>query len=82
MSGTAESQPLGAASGDVEITVNGERKHVPVGLDVPRLLTHLNIRADRVAIERNLTILPKDRWQETIIASGDRYEIVHFVGGG
>jgi thiazole synthase len=35
-----------------------------------------------VAIERNLTILPKDRWGETVVASGDRYEIVHFVGGG
>lgn len=62
--------------------LNGEQKQVPAGLDVPRLLAHLGIRADRVAIERNLSILPKDRWQETIVASGDRYEIVQFVGGG
>jgi thiamine biosynthesis protein ThiS len=46
------------------------------------LLEHLGIRADRVAIERNLSILSKDSWRETIVASGDRFEIVHFVGGG
>lgn len=66
----------------LEITVNGEAHQVPEGLDVPRLLAHLGIRAERVAIERNLEILPKDRWQATQVASGDRYEIVHFVGGG
>jgi thiamine biosynthesis protein ThiS len=35
-----------------------------------------------VAIERNLEILPRLKWQETRVAAGDRYEIVQFVGGG
>jgi thiamine biosynthesis protein ThiS len=35
-----------------------------------------------VAIERNLEILPRDRWDATRVSPGDRYEIVHFVGGG
>lgn len=66
----------------LEITVNGEVRQVPSGLDVPRLLAHLGIRAERVAIERNLEILPRDRWGATLVAQGDRFEIVQFVGGG
>jgi thiamine biosynthesis protein ThiS len=66
----------------MEITVNGELREVPNGLDVPRLLEHLGIRSERVAIERNLEVLPRSSWIATQVASGDRYEIVHFVGGG
>jgi thiamine biosynthesis protein ThiS len=82
VSGAEESKAAGTSAQEIEIIVNGEPKQVPRGLDIPRLLDHLGIRADRVAIERNLNILPKDRWKETIVGSGDRYEIVHFVGGG
>ena len=66
----------------IEITVNGESQQVPENLDVPRLLAHLNIRAERVAIERNLEILPRANWPVTRVSAGDRYEIVHLVGGG
>lgn len=66
----------------IEITVNGDSQQVPDGLDVPKLLAHLNIRAERVAIERNLEILPRANWAATQVAAGDRYEIVHLVGGG
>jgi sulfur carrier protein len=69
-------------SATLDITVNGEARQVPSGLDVPRLLAHLGIRAERVAIERNLDILPREQWNATQVAPGDRYEIVHFVGGG
>jgi sulfur carrier protein len=66
----------------MQITINGETREIPDGLDVPRLLEHLGIRAERVAIERNLEILPRSAWVATRVASGDRYEIVHLVGGG
>lgn len=66
----------------IEISVNGEMHQVPNDLDIPRLLAHLNIRAERIAIERNLEILPRANWPATQVASGDRYEIVHLVGGG
>ncbi|HEV2490805.1 MAG TPA: sulfur carrier protein ThiS [Candidatus Acidoferrales bacterium] len=66
----------------MKVTVNGEAREVPVGLKVDSLLTHLGIAAERVAIERNLDILPRDRWPETPVAPGDSFEIVHFVGGG
>jgi sulfur carrier protein len=66
----------------VEITVNGETREVPGGLDVPRLLEHLGIRAERVAIEHNLEVLPRSLWNGTQVAPGDRFEIVTLVGGG
>ena len=72
----------GQTPGAIEIILNGEVKQVPSGIDIPRLLDHLGVRADRVAIERNLAILPRDRWAGTLVAPGDRYEIVHLVGGG
>jgi sulfur carrier protein len=66
----------------MEIRVNGESREVPEGFDVPGLLAHLGIRAERVAIERNLEILPRGKWQATRVAPGDSYEIVQLVGGG
>jgi sulfur carrier protein len=70
------------APGSLQITVNNEAHVVPAGINIRALLAHLGIRADRVAIERNLQILPRDRWEATQVAANDRYEIVHFVGGG
>lgn len=64
------------------ITVNGERREAPRGATVADLLRDLNLSAGRVAIERNLEILPRPQWPNTAIQPGDRYEIVHFVGGG
>ena len=40
------------------------------------------MKADRVAIELNREIVPRDRWSATRLNEGDRLEIVHFVGGG
>ncbi|HEX9759332.1 MAG TPA: sulfur carrier protein ThiS [Candidatus Acidoferrales bacterium] len=64
------------------ITVNGEPREVPAGTRVPALLEMLGLNTARVAIERNLEILPREHWPATEVAAGDRYEIVHFVGGG
>jgi thiamine biosynthesis protein ThiS len=51
-------------------------------LTVEALLAHLGMTAGRVAIERNLDILPRARWSDTQIQPNDSFEIVHFVGGG
>jgi sulfur carrier protein len=64
------------------VIINGERREIPDGLSVTALLDHLGMSNKRVAIELNLDILPRDRWQETQVASHDSFEIVHFVGGG
>jgi thiamine biosynthesis protein ThiS len=64
------------------VTINGERREIPDGLTVATLLDHIGMPAGRVAIERNLDILPRERWRETSIQPNDSFEIVHFVGGG
>jgi len=66
----------------LRVTINGEAREVPAGLTVAGLVSHLGLNAGRVAVERNLTILPRDLWDSTAVKPGDRYEIVHFVGGG
>jgi thiamine biosynthesis protein ThiS len=66
----------------VIVTINGERREIPDGLNVAALLEHIGMPAERVAIERNLDILPRARWIETTVQPDDSYEIVHFVGGG
>lgn len=64
------------------VTINGERRDAPPGATVADLLKQLDLPNGRVAIERNLEILPRPEWTSTAIQPGDRYEIVHFVGGG
>ena len=66
----------------IPVVINGERREVPAGANVTGLLAHLGIAAGRVAIERNLDLLPRAQWETTAVTSGDRYEIVHLVGGG
>jgi thiamine biosynthesis protein ThiS len=66
----------------IAITVNGENRAVPQGATVSDLLRELNLQSGRVAVEYNLEILARPKWPETLIISGDRFEIVHFVGGG
>jgi len=66
----------------MKVTINGEAKEIPDGLTVRHLLEHLAMRPERVAIERNLEILPRAKWNETSVEANDRYEIVHLVGGG
>jgi thiamine biosynthesis protein ThiS len=64
------------------IHVNGESRPTIPGATVIDLLRDLGLEDGRVAIERNLEILPRQKWSETLVIAGDRYEIVHFVGGG
>ncbi len=64
------------------ISVNGQTRAAQPGTTVIDLLRELGLDGGRVAIERNLEILPRQKWTDTPIQPGDRYEIVHFVGGG
>jgi sulfur carrier protein len=64
------------------IVVNGESRAAKPGALVADLLRELGLDSGRVAIERNLEILPRPKWSETAVEDGDRYEIVQFVGGG
>jgi len=51
-------------------------------LTVAALIDILGMKPDRVAVELNLDIVPRDRWAQTQLNEGDRLEVVHFVGGG
>jgi sulfur carrier protein len=66
----------------ISIVVNGENRAARPGAKVTDLLRELGLNSGRVAIERNLEILPRPKWSETAVEPGDRYEIVQFVGGG
>ena len=65
-----------------EITVNGEARALPDGATVASLLAELGLAERKVAIERNLAIVPRSRFAETALAPGDAVEVVTFVGGG
>ena len=66
----------------ITITVNGQQRMARPGSTVTDLLAELGLESGRVAIERNLEILPRPDWPGTRVEVGDRYEIVQFVGGG
>ena len=64
--------------------INGEPRTFPdrASLTLAALIESLNMKPDRVAVELNRDIVPRDRWPQTPLKDGDRLEIVHFVGGG
>jgi thiamine biosynthesis protein ThiS len=64
------------------LQINGEAREFPDGLNVSGLVAQLGMKADRVAVELNLEIVPRANWESTALKSGDKLEIVHFVGGG
>ena len=63
------------------IFVNGEPRRQAAG-SVAELVRALGLDPARVAVERNLEIVPRSRLAEVAIGDGDKFEIVHFVGGG
>lgn len=66
----------------MNITVNGETKVFNAPITVERLLTDIGLDPKKVAVERNLEIVPRSGYGDTSVADGDRIEIVHFIGGG
>jgi thiazole synthase len=64
------------------IRVNGEPRRVPGGISVAAMLEELGLDRRKVAVERNLEIVPRATLGEVAVADGDAYEIVRFVGGG
>jgi thiamine biosynthesis protein ThiS len=66
----------------MNLTVNGEPRSFAGVADVAGLVTALGLDARKVAVERNLEIVPRSAYARTPLAEGDRIEIVHFIGGG
>ena len=66
----------------MNITINGELRRLEGAETVAALLERLELEPRKIAVERNLEIVPKSLYGETPLADGDRIEIVQFVGGG
>jgi len=66
----------------MQLIINGQPQNVQEALLLSDLIAQLNMKAERVAVERNGVIVPRNDWPQTALQNGDRLEIVHFVGGG
>jgi sulfur carrier protein len=66
----------------LEIHVNGAARRLETPLTVADFLASEGLAGKRVAVERNGEIVPRSRHAETLLAAGDRLEIVVAVGGG
>lgn len=71
-----------AVQNALELTVNGERRRFAVPLSVAGMLAELGLDVRKVAVERNEEIVRRASYADTLLASGDVLEIVHFIGGG
>jgi thiazole synthase len=68
--------------GTITISVNGEHKRVAAGLTIAQLASELGLVPEKVAVERNLEVVPRSQIGSVQVEDGDELEIVHFVGGG
>lgn len=66
----------------MKLTINGEERSFAKLSDLAALVAELGLDARKVAVERNLEIVPRSAYGSTALADGDRIEIVHFIGGG
>ena len=66
----------------LSLRINGEHRRVPEGMTLAELINSIGQDPGRVAVERNLEIVPRSSFANLCVEDGDDYEIVHFVGGG
>lgn len=66
----------------MNIVINGEPRAISAATNLQALLVELSLDPKKVAVERNLEIVPKSEYPETALSDGDALEIVHFIGGG
>lgn len=66
----------------MNVTINGESRAFSASMSVEALLRELGVDPRKVAIERNLEIVPKSTYDSVMVSDGDRLEVVHFIGGG
>ena len=66
----------------LSLRINGEHRRVVAGMTLAELINSIGQDPGRVAVERNLEIVPRSSFATLCVEDGDDYEIVHFVGGG
>lgn len=79
--GASKDNVVTASDPMISVTLNGEPRRVPPG-SIAALVEALGLPLAKVAVERNLEIVPRSTLGTVELAEGDRLEIVHFVGGG
>ena len=66
----------------VTVTINGETRHLGGSVSVSVLLSGMGLDPAKIAVERNHEVVPRSQYEATMVAEGDRLEIVQFIGGG
>ncbi len=78
----APSATRGHIGAMLDITLNGEPRQVAAGISVAAMIAQLGLDPARVAVERNREIVARSTLANVVVAAGDQFEIVEFVGGG
>ena len=68
--------------GTASVTINGEHKRVREGMTIAELALDMGLEPTRVAVERNMEVVPRSTLGQVRVEDGDDFEIVTFVGGG
>src|SRR5689334_13663456 len=66
----------------INVTINGEAKLLNGTMSLNEMLSNLGLDPRKIAVERNLEIVPRSSYAQVQVREGDNYEIVHFIGGG
>ncbi len=66
----------------IDVVINGQDRAIAEGTTVATLIEELGFGDRRVAVERNREVVPRALHASTVLATGDRVELVTFVGGG
>ncbi|CAN5181479.1 sulfur carrier protein ThiS [soil metagenome] len=71
-----------SVDGTISIHLNGEHRRIRQGMTLAELASEIGLVPEKVAVERNLEIVPRSTLAQVLVEDGDELEIVHFVGGG
>jgi thiamine biosynthesis protein ThiS len=66
----------------MEVMVNGDFHDFEKGTTLAQMLVALDMPLKKIAVERNLEVVPKSTYQDVVLKEGDKLEIIHFIGGG
>jgi thiazole synthase len=68
--------------GTIQVRINGDHRRIIAGMTIADLALELDLEPTKVAVERNLEVVPRSTLGQVLLEDGDDLEIVHFVGGG
>lgn len=66
----------------MEIKINGENKKINHAVKISEVISKIGLSPEKIVVEHNFKIIPRQEWQKIALQEGDNLEIVSFVGGG